>query len=162
MTGKTQIAKELSRQMNVPYFKNSGEWSVQLKDTNYFKNLLVFGGTFLVDFIDQVRPDVILDRHYPSEWVYSKVFGRETDEEVLRKIDVKFAEAGGRIIICRRKSYKGIKDDLHDDVDSKVLEQIDSVYGDFVRWTRCQVLTLWVDDQDLAREIEEVKSWLGN
>jgi thymidylate kinase len=162
MTGKTQIAKELSRQLEIPYFKNSGEWSVQLKDSSYFKNLLVFGGTFLIDFINQVRPNVILDRHYPSEWVYSRAFNRETDEEVLRKIDEKFAEAGGRIIICRRKSYEGIKDDLHDHVDSQVLKKIDAIYEDFTKWTKCRTLTVWVDDEDLNREVNEIKSWLDN
>ena len=161
MTGKTQIAQELSRRLGVPYFKNTGEWGTDLKDPSYFKNLLVYGGTFLIDFIHQTRPDAILDRYYPSEWVYSRFFNRETDEEIIRKIDKKFAEAGGKFVICRRKSYSGIKDDLHSYVDSKVLEGLDKLYGEFAGWTECEVLTVWVDDEDLNREVNEIREWIG-
>jgi len=160
MVGKTQIAQELSKQLNIPYFKNTSEWSTDLKDPSYFKNLLIYGGTFLIDFIHQTRPDAILDRHYPSEWVYSRFFNRETNEEVVRKIDQKFAEAGGKIIICRRKSYNGIQDDLHAYVDSKVLEGLDTLYDEFTKWTSCEVLTVWVDDENLEREISEIREWL--
>jgi thymidylate kinase len=158
--GKSEIAAELSRQLGVPVFKNTGEWSTDLKDPSYFKNLLIYGGTFLIDFIHQTRPSAILDRHYPSEWVYSRFFNRETNEEVVRKIDQKFAEAGGKIIICRRKSYNGIQDDLHAYVDSKVLEGLDTLYDEFTKWTSCEVLTVWVDDENLEREISEIREWL--
>lgn len=161
MTGKTQIAQELSRQLNVPYFKNTNEWSTDLKSPSYFKNLLIYGGTFLVDFIHQTRHSVILDRHYPSEWVYSRFFNRDTDENVIRKIDEKFAEAGGKIILCRRKSYDGIQDDLHSYIDSKVLTSLDQLYDEFSKWSKCEILTVWVDDENLEREIQEIMEWLN-
>jgi len=159
--GKTEIAKELSSQLCIPSFKNTGEWKTDLSDPSYFKNLLLYGGTFLIDFILQTKPKAIFDRYYPSEWVYSRAFNRETDNEILGKIDEKFAEAGGKIIICRRKSYDGIQDDLHAYVDSKVLERLDKLYDEFTNWTKCEVLTIWVDDEDLVREIKEIKEWIG-
>lgn len=158
--GKSEIAKELSRQLNIPMFKNAGEWSTDLKDPSYFKNLLIYGGTFLIDFICQTRPSVILDRHYPSEWVYSRFFNRDTNEEIIRKIDEKFAEAGGKIILCRRKSYEGIQDDLHAYVDSKVLTCLDQLYDEFSKWSKCEILTVWVDDENLERETLEIREWL--
>lgn len=158
--GKSEIAAELSRQLGIPVFKNTGEWITDLKDPSYFKNLLVFGGTFLIDFICQTRPSAILDRHYPSEWVYSRYFNRETDNDILRKIDEKFAEAGGKIVICRRKSYNGICDDLHSYVDSNALKGLDALYEEFTRWTKCEVLTVWVDDENLERETLEIREWL--
>ena len=158
--GKSEIAAELSRQLEVPVFKNTGEWTTDLKDPSYFKNLLVFGGTFLIDFIYQTKPSAILDRHYPSEWVYSRYFDRETDDEILRKVDEKFAKAGGKIVICRRKSYNGIRDDLHSYIDSSTLEGLDSLYEEFAKWTRCEVLTVWVDDENLERETLEIREWL--
>jgi len=160
MTGKTQIAQELSRQIGVPYFKNTGEWTTDLKDPSYFKNLLVYGGTFLIDFICQTRPNAIFDRYYPSEWVYSRYFNRETDNEILRKIDEKFAAAGGKIVLCRRKSYNGISDDLHSYVDSNALARLDSLYEEFTQWTKCETLTVWVDDENLERETLEIREWL--
>lgn len=160
MTGKTQIAQELSRQLDVPYFKNSGEWFTDLRDPSYFKNLLVYGATFLTDFLHQTGASVIMDRNYASEWVYSRYFNRETNDEILRKVDEKFAEAGGKIVICRRKSYNGIRDDLHSYIDSHALEGIDSLYEEFTKWTRCEVLTVWVDDENLERETLEIREWL--
>lgn len=161
MTGKTNIAAELSNRLSVPVFKNTGEWKTDLRSPEYFKNLLVYGGTFLIDFIHQTRPNAILDRYYPSEWVYSRFFSRETDNEILRKIDEKFAEAGGKIIICRRKSYDGIQDDLHSYIDSETLKGLDKLYGEFTEWTKCPVLTLWVDDEDLEREVREIRGWMN-
>ena len=159
--GKTEISRELACLTNTPVFKNTGEWSTDLKDATYFKNLLVYGGTFLIDFLCQVRPDVIFDRYYPSEWVYSRFFKRDTNEEILRKIDQKFSEIGGKIILCRRKSYRGIFDDMHEYLDSQALEGLDKIYEDFVNWTTCEVYTLWVDDENLEKQIAEIKSWLS-
>jgi len=158
--GKSEIAQELSRQLEIPYFKNTNEWATDLKDPSYFRNLLIYGGTFLIDFIHQTRPNAILDRHYPSEWVYSRFFNRETNEEVVRKIDEKFAQAGGKIILCRRKSYNGIQDDLHTYVDCNVLEGLDRLYDEFTKWSKCPVLTVWVDDENLEREVKEIREWL--
>jgi len=161
MTGKTQIAAELSRRTGVPVFKNSGEWFTDLRDPSYFKNLLVYGATFLADFMQQTGVSVIMDRNYASEWVYSRHFGRETDSEVLRKIDEKFAASGGKIVICRRKSYNGIRDDLHDYIDSDTLTRLDSLYEEFTSWTSCPTLTVWVDDENLEREVKEIAEWLA-
>jgi len=160
--GKTEISRELSRQLSIPVFKNTGEWSTDLRDPTYFKNLLIYGGTFLIDFIHQVRPDAILDRYYPSEWVYSRFFKRDTNEEIISRIDQKFADAGGKIILCRRKSYDGKQDDLHTYLDSNTLERLDKIYAEFAEWTKCDLLTLWVDDENLERQIAEIMAWLTN
>ena len=159
--GKSEIAATLSRHVGIPVFKNSGEWFTDLRDPSYFKNLLIYGATFLADFLQQTGSSVIMDRNYASEWVYSKYFNRETDDVVLRKVDEKFAEAGGRIVICRRKSYNGIRDDLHDYVDADALKGIDALYEEFTQWTRCETVTIWVDDEDLEREIKEITRWLA-
>lgn len=158
--GKTQIAAELSRQLGIPVFKNSGEWFTDLRDPSYFKNLLTYGATFLADFLCQTKPSAIMDRNYASEWVYSRHFGRATNEQALRKVDEKFAEAGGKIVICRRKSYNGIRDDLHSYIDSHELKGLDSLYQEFEKWTKCEVLTVWVDDENLERETLEIREWL--
>ena len=161
MCGKSEIARELSAQIGAAYFKNSGEWGPDLRSSDYFENLLLYGGTLMTDVLCQVKPHVVLDRYYPSEYVYSSVMGRRTNLTVLEKIDRAFAAAGGKHIICRRKSYDGIHDDLHSYLDSRKLEQLDEKYSEFVNWTKCPVLTLWVDDENLGREISEILAWLS-
>lgn len=159
MTGKTQIAKAFAKAMRADYFKNTGEWTTDLRSPEYFKNLLRFGGTFLLDFLSQVKTKTVFDRFYPSELAYANVFGRDTDRDIIRKMDEKFASIGGCIVVCRRKSYKGIKDDLHDYVDSSVLERLDAEYATFAEQSKCPVHTLWVDDENLDREVMEVLDW---
>lgn len=161
MTGKSEISKELARRLGYAYFKNTEEWSTDLRTPEYFKNLLEYGGTFLTSFLEQVKPNVVLDRYYPSEWVYSRIFKRETNDDVLKKIDRKFAAAGGRIVVCRRRSYEGINDDLHSYVDSSALKALDVEYEAFCDWTSCKVFTVWVDDENLNREISEIRGWLN-
>jgi len=89
------------------------------------------------------------------------VFDRDSNEDLLRKIDTKFSEADGKIIICRRSNYEGIKDDLHDYVDSSALKRLDEEYEKFSMWTSCKVLVLNVDDENLEREIQDIRSWLN-
>ncbi len=160
MCGKSEIAKELAVRLKHSYYKNSGEWDADLRSTEYFKNLLIYGGTLMTDLLCQVKPDVVLDRYYPSEFAYSSVFGRETRVDLLKKIDDRFAAAGGRHVICRRKSYANMRDDLHKYVDSSYLEKLDTAYQSFTEWTSCPTFTLWVDDEDLVREMKDVLSWL--
>lgn len=160
MCGKTQIAKELCRRTGYPYHKNMDEWSSDLRTPDYFKNTLIYGSRLFNNLLYQVRPNVVLDRYYPSEWVYSSVFKRDTDESIVRSIDDRFAEAGGMIVLCRRKSFAGLQDDLHNFIDAEVLEKIDRKYGEFAHWTSCKVKTVWVDDQDLDREVKEIISFM--
>jgi len=159
--GKTQIAKELSLRLGIGYYKNSQEWTSDLKGSDgYFLNLLRYGAAFLTDLLAQTKPGVVLDRFYPSEWVYSKVLGRQSDEKVIRSIDEKFAQAGGRIVVCRRRNYNGIVDDLHPFIDELMLKSLDGAYATFTSWTQCPTITLWVDDEDLEREVRTVIEWL--
>lgn len=159
--GKSEISKALALQLQHSYFKNSGEWDIDVRSKEYFKNILTYGAPLMTELLCQIKPSVVLDRYYPSEWVYSKVFGRSSDEKLITKIDHRFAEAGGRIILCRRKNYAGLKDDLHEHIDSNILKQLDACYEQFALWTRCPVLTLWVDDEDLERELNDITEWLN-
>ena len=159
--GKTEISKAIAKTLNHSYFKNSGEWAEKLTSESYFKNVTTYGAPLMTELLCQVRPQIILDRYYPSEWVYSRVFNRGTNDAVLTKVDQLFADAGGRIILCRRKSYTGLKDDLHEYVDEIVLRQLDEKYAEFSEWTKCPVMTLWVDDEDLDRELKDVLQWLS-
>src|SRR3954464_5618431 len=81
-TGKTNIAQALAKELRVPYFRMGSQhdnWRARK-----FKEALEFDQTYISEFLSQTKHSVIIDRAYPSEWVYSRVYGRETNEEVLR------------------------------------------------------------------------------
>ena len=161
MTGKSNIAAELSRQTGIPVFKNSGEWQTELDSPEYFLNLLRYGGPFLMDFMKQTRSKVILDRFYPCELIYSEAFGRETDLTAISWMDSNFAEAGGKFIVCLRKDYAGlIADQYPDDLPTEMLEKLDIGYRSFASVTKCDCLILETDDRDLNKQIQKIKMFL--
>ena len=161
MTGKSNIAAELSSQTNIPIFKNAGEWKTQLDSPDYFLNLLRYGGPFLMDFMRQTSASVILDRFYPCELVYSQAFDRETDMNAVSWMDTNFAEANGKFIICLRKDYSGLVDDQYpDQLPPSMLKRLDSLYRSFFDTTACECLILETDDMNLNNQIEKIKIFL--
>lgn len=162
MTGKSNIANCLSKDLGIPVFKNTGEWKADLSSDDYYLNLLKFGGTFLMDFLLQVRPAAILDRFYPCEYAYSAIFGRKTNENLILKLDEKFASIDGKLIFCYKKSYTGVQDDLFpDDINDKTLKKIEERYRMFLSKTKCDVLFLETSDMNLKNQISEIKRFLG-
>jgi deoxyadenosine/deoxycytidine kinase len=160
MTGKTEIAKELSKQTGIPYFKASSEHKTYLKEDNMFIQQLRYADPRMTDFLGQTGYSAIFDRAYPCEWVYSKVFDRETDEKALETIDGTYAAMGTRIVITRRHSYENIVDDIDKNINSDVLLKLDREYYNFSQWTKCKTLVLNVDDEDLTRELNDINLWI--
>jgi hypothetical protein len=163
MTGKSNIAQELGKRFNTPVFKNAGEWKTELNSEDYFLNLLRFGGPFLMDFIRQTNVSVILDRFYPCELVYAEAFNRATDMNAIAWMDQQFADAGGKFIICLRKDYNGLVDDVYPDaLPQEVLEELDTLYQRFYDFTACECLVLYTDSQDLDDQINKITNFLGD
>ena len=163
MTGKSNIAAALSDELNVPVFKNSGEWKTELNSEDYFLNLLRFGGPFLMDFIKQTDSKVILDRFYPCELVYAEAFNRRTDLSAISWMDDQFASVGGKFIICLREDYTGLVDDVYpDQLPTKKLVEIDGLYRSFSDFTSCDFLIIHTDDMNLEQQISKIKTFLTN
>lgn len=158
--GKTEMAKELSRRLSIPYFKNESEWKAFSNDPSYFVNALKYGDPYFYNFLKQTGHSTILDRSYPSEWVYSRVYGRKTDHDVLRYVDKLAAEIGIKIVIPYRTSYEGLHDDMHD-IDSKHMQKISDAYSEFLNWTQCNVLHLCIDCEDLDWEMETILEFIS-
>src|SRR4030067_538019 len=152
-TGKTEISVELSKRLGVPRFKNHREGMFFERDPGYFCKALRYGDPYFVSYLKQTGASVILDRSFPSEWVYSQAFNRPTSMDILRMVDTMYAEIGAKIIIPYRSSYHGIQDDQFKILDGPKLQKIDDLYNEFVKWTSCDVLRLCVDDEDLQREV---------
>lgn len=160
-SGKTEIAKELSRRLGIPYFKNQNEIVNFKSDDSYFRNVLKYGAPLLLDFLKQTGSSAIFDRNYPCEWVYSQAMRRPTFPEILREVDNQYASIGAITIVCARKSYEGIVDDAFpEDLSSKKLAEINQLYQDFCSWSNCKSFVLFVDDENLDREISDIMKFL--
>lgn len=161
MTGKSNIAAALAEDTGIPVFKNSGEWKTELDSEDYFVNLLKFGGPFLMDFMKQTGSEVILDRFYPCELVYSRAFGRDTDMKAITWMDNEFSKLNGKFIICLKESYEGLVDDVYpDQLPTEKLVELDGLYREFYLTTKCESLILHTDDMNLNRQISDIKQFL--
>jgi thymidylate kinase len=161
--GKTNISKELSKRLKIPYYKNSVEIDkFGILDDEYFIKASRFIDTYMSDFIHQTKMSIIFDRNYPSEYVYPRVFNRKQDISILQKIDEMHAKIGTRIIIPFRTSYAGIVDPVHPQINENRLRELDDLYEEFSLWSKCEVLRLNVDDEDLHREVNEVLAFLDD
>lgn len=158
--GKTEIGKELSRQSGIPYFKASSEHdtflSCRVTKREAFLNQMRYADPRVFDVLKQTGHSIIFDRGFPCEWVYSKVLGRETDQQIIKHMDEMWASQGSLVVICQRSTYAGISDDLDPNIDSKVLSNLHDAYAEFASWSRCQILKLSVDDENLGREVSEI------
>lgn len=162
MCGKTQIAHELSRRINVPTFKASSEHKSFLDAQNQFIQQLRHADPRVLDLLKQTGHSVIFDRAYPCEKVYAEFFNRPTDASALEHLDIEYSKLGAKIVICHRSSYDGIVDDLDSKLDSKALQTIDLLYQKFLHWTRCETLLLNVDDENLDREVNDIMEFLNH
>lgn len=160
MCGKTQIAKELSRRIGIPYFKPSDEKLTFLNNQENFINHLRFSDPRMVDFLSQTGHRAIFDRGFPCEWVYSRYFDRKTDMDALRYIDSAHSKMGTLVVITHRSSYAGITDDLDSRIGSGELLRLESLYREFCDWTGCETLFLNVDSENLDEEVETIVSRL--
>lgn len=80
----------------------------------------------------------------------------------LFSVDEAFSKLGAKIVVCARKSYKGFSDDLKPEIDEISLQRISDHYFDYVRhWTKCESMILYVDDENINREVDEVLRFMG-
>lgn len=154
--GKTNILREIERLTGIPYYKASLEHRNFVSSQEHFINELRYSDPKMVDFLRQTGVSVLVDRAYMCEFSYAQFFDRPTDMCVMRELDDEYARLGAKILICTRKSFVGVKDDLNPKLDERALTRLSELYQDFVKWTRCQTYTLYVDDADLQREVNEV------
>ncbi len=156
-TGKTSIAKELSRVINIPYFKNNTEKKffsdVEVSKYRWLDQL------YLYEFLKQTHYSAIIDRGYASDIVYTNVFRRDNLDiiNILYDIDYKFSSIGARIIYCYKDEILE-KDDIINIVDNK--RELESEYAYFLLKTKCKYLELNTTDEALEKQITIILGWL--
>lgn len=157
--GKTEIGKSLAKKRGLSYFKNHNEH--KSFTTKTFLNTAFIEAYYLIDMLKQIqfgRRGIILDRHMPSEYVYSTVFNRETDDDGIWTVDTQLSMLGATIIYC----YKDYYDDYGDEIiDVAFIDKIKTTYLEYFERTEMPVLYLNTTDEDLERELSEIEEFLS-
>lgn len=130
--GKTTLVRKMSKITGIPSFKCPVE-----------KRIFREGGrqslTFdymLIHFLEQTGFRFISDRAYPCEFVYSQVFDRATDLDLLLEIDLKHQNIGTQILYLYSSVQPAEPDDI---VPPERYWDVKRGYDHFVEWTDCQV-----------------------
>jgi hypothetical protein len=154
-SGKTIISKELSKKLNIPVFQNPKSKEYFILNYTSRINILKSEGDLLYNFLKQTKYNIILDRGYPCEWVYSKIFKRKTDYLYLINLDLLFSTLNTFIIYCYKEEYINFKDDI---IDYKYLDNLNNEYKIFLNTiTKCKKIFLNTTDQNLEKQIKYIE-----
>ena len=168
--GKTEIATQFSLILDglddrsySSYYRASSQHQDFLNTPEKFVQNLRFADTRMLDMVRQMNLSIVLDRSWASEWVYSKAFNRQFDNDAMHFIDREFALDGAIIVIAQRSDYSNIVDDIDPiRLNGKKLQEIHDLFMQFAEWTKCNVCHLNVDDEDLDREVSEIFKFMNN
>lgn len=153
------MAQELSRRTGIPYFKNQCELMFFRDDPGYFVKAMKYGDPYFCSYLSQTGASVILDRSYPSEYVYSQIFERTTDWRMLKIVDQLYADLDAKIICPFRSDYSAVNDRF-EEIDINKLNALHEMYSQFCTWTQCDVIRFNVDDQNINRQMDLIISFI--
>lgn len=154
--GKTTIAQEFcKRHPEFNYFKVKKEQMyVRELSPEDITKMHAIELNFFYELASQVNMNIVFDRFYPSEYAYGKTFRNINGDEILR-MDEKFAKLGTKIVMCIKPTEK-FEDDLF---NKEQLIRVSYNYSEFAEKTKCEILVLETDDEDIGREINEIETF---
>lgn len=150
--GKTTILNSLSRQQQLPIFKLQ-------RDKKWFDPYVVskYGDEMLLQFLEQTKTSVILDRCFPSQYAYSKVYNRAFDKELLFEYDKRYSDLNTFIIYCYKNKKAYVKDEI---IDISKYPKITRQFNVFFKKSKCKVLKLNTTNQNLVKQLDRINSFI--
>lgn len=155
MVGKTHIAAELSKQLNIPVVKvkRVERWFDPFID-------LVYGGETMVQMVEQTGYNFIFDRGYPSEYAYSRTYERPTSHDKILSMDARFAKMGALIVVCY-KHPSAYQPDDQALIDVSKYDTILKWFREFKKFSKCKVLMLDTTDENLESQLTKINAALN-
>ncbi len=156
-TGKTNIAKSLSKDLDIPYFKNEFETEIFKSNKLSFKDATFYDQTMFIQYLEQTKNSSIRDRSYFSEIVYSNIFKRNTlSDEFFTNLDIRYSEVETYVIYC----YKTLNIEHDDLIDFSLYNKIQKKYLESLSKSKCKILHLDTTDQNLDSQISKIKKFI--
>jgi len=154
-SGKTTIAQKLSNEIGIPYYKKENEKSLF---NNRDLNILFSEAFYMYSFLDKTGYSIIRDREYPCEFSLSKVYQRETREDLIWELDNKYFNLNTFFIFCYKDEYKNFSDEL---ISFDKIEEIKNKYEEFLSLTKNKYLKLNTTDENLENQLLKIKEFIG-
>lgn len=159
--GKTHIAHALAKRYNLAYWKNDDNKVYQENNPGMFLSILRFHYSQfpkMSQLFESKCGGIVYDRNFISEWVYSSLFRRGTDEDLIRSLEEEYAHmrtAG--IVYCYKTGYDYHKDD-HINVEQ--VDKIRDLYQYYLNTrARMPVLRLDTTNEDIDSQLKTIEEW---
>ncbi|MBC8408729.1 MAG: hypothetical protein H8E12_08440 [Rhodobacteraceae bacterium] len=153
--GKTNIAAAVSERLGIPVYKSGLEDQMfHDKDSQYL--VLRHGNYEMIKLLDVTNSNVMFDRFFPSEWVYSQVFDRQQDLDTVLALDKYWSQLGGKIIWLDKPNIEE-NDEL---VPRSKYNEIRKKYKEYMKLTKCDVLYLDTTDRDLEKQVDLISKFI--
>lgn len=143
--GKTTLGKELEKRALIPLYRRS---LTPLVDQTVAESNAMNEAALGVALAANM--DVTFDRSYPSEWVYSRVMGRELSDDHVLALDEMCRESGnvkGILLSYATTADAWNRYDHH--IQAEQLKQANQLYGQWLSVSKLEWLSL---DASLSRE----------
>jgi thymidylate kinase len=98
-SGKTTLCKALHAALDVPIYKPTRtpmDGTLTVRESQAADWAAIHMAQVL---IDSTGTDLILDRSFPSEWVYGQVYGRTIDDMQVQNLDSIVADRGFGVLL---------------------------------------------------------------
>ena len=158
-TGKTNIAEALADKYNMKVYKNEAEFRLYDEDsTNKFVNLLRYSGPAEYHMVRLLKPDIIFDRNYISEYAYSKAFNRETDLALIKAFDSLYSKLNSMVIYCYKTEYNNYEDDF---INLEKINDIDLAYRSYFDMINTlPIYTLDTTNENLSEQVRLLSAFV--
>jgi len=151
-SGKSSIAKELSKKLNLPIWK--------MKTPKHFWDPIVaqrYSQETITQITEQTNVSYISDRGFPCDWMYSKLFARSFDYEKAIDTDIRFSKMNTLIVLC----YKTKDKFLHDEEDKDFVsindyQKMTNIYLDYLNQTQCRYIKINTNNENITNQINEI------
>jgi thymidylate kinase len=110
----------------------------------------------MIKILETTRASIIFDRFFPSEWVYSQVYNRTRDLDLVMEYDEYWASLGGKIVWLDKPEMDG-KDEL---IASSEYNEIRQKYQQYMTMTGCEVFRLDTTDRVLETQVNKICNFI--
>jgi len=153
--GKTNIAAAVSEKLGIPVYKSGLEDQMFYdKDSQYL--VLKHGNYEMIKLLDVANSNIMFDRFFPSEWVYSQVFNRQQGLDIVLALDEYWSRLGGKIIWLDKPNIEE-SDEL---VPKSKYNEIRQKYKEYMNLTKCDVLYLDTTDRNLEKQVNLISKFI--
>jgi thymidylate kinase len=159
--GKTTLAREVSRVMNIPYFKAPNQQVVAEKNPDIFKLQTKWAEPRINEFIAQTGTSVVMDRGFPCDYVYSKVLGREAEWTAIWELDSLYSMMNAFLIFTLKENYDNTELDAWKKIDRNVLHQLDREYRVYAEvLTKIPTLIVHTDERKTDDYVKQIAKFV--